>query len=93
MFVNIIHHPLRGATEVSLRCNEVVAVEPLRIYYLADTEDASSGAPVFNDDWQVVALHRSGGEKDASGQLIRKANAGIPIGLIMKEIAPYLLNA
>lgn len=89
-FVNIIHHPLRGAMEVSLRCNKVVEVEPQRIYYLADTEDGSSGAPVFDDHWRVVALHRSGGEKDASGRLLRKSNAGIPINLIMNKIARYL---
>ena len=89
-FVNIIHHPLRGAMEVSLRCNEVVEVEPQRIYYLADTEEGSSGAPVFDDHWRVVALHRSGGEKDASGRLLRKANSGIPIHLIMNKITRYL---
>ncbi len=89
-FVNIIHHPLRGAMEISLRCNEVVAIEDQRIYYLADTEDGSSGAPVFNDHWRVVALHRSGGEVDISGHLQRKANAGIPIGLIRPRIAHHL---
>lgn len=89
-FVNIIHHPLRGAMEVSLRCNEVVEVELQRIYYLADTEEGSSGAPVFDDSWRVVALHCSGGEKDASGRLVRKANAGIPINLIKNKIAKYL---
>ncbi len=77
--------------EVSLRCNEVIEIEPQRIYYLADTEDGSSGAPVFNDNWRVVALHRSGGEIDASGRLLRKANAGIPIGLIMQKISKYLI--
>ena len=28
------------------------------LYYTADTEQGSSGAPVFNDQWYVVALHR-----------------------------------
>ena len=72
MFVNIIHHPLGGSMEVSLRSNEVVEVEPQRIYYLADTEEGSSGAPVFDDNWRVVALHQSGGEKDATGSLQRR---------------------
>ena len=27
------------------------------IHYSTDTEPGSSGAPVFNDQWQVLALH------------------------------------
>lgn len=86
MYVNIVHHPLGKDMAISLRCNDVVAVEPTRIYYLADTQNGSSGAPVFDDHWRVVALHRSGGEKDVSGHLLREANAGIPIKLIMQDI-------
>ena len=63
-FVNIIQHPNGGPMEVSLRFNQVVAIEGYRVYYLADTEKGSSGSPVFDDEWRVVALHRSGGELD-----------------------------
>lgn len=30
------------------------------LHYRTDTAPGSSGAPVFNDQWQVVALHRAG---------------------------------
>ena len=30
------------------------------LYYSTDTTKGSSGAPVFNDQWYVVALHRRG---------------------------------
>ncbi len=29
------------------------------VSYFTDTEGGSSGSPVCNDDWQVVALHRA----------------------------------
>src|SRR5207248_1603539 len=61
-FVNIIQHPNGGSMEVSLRFNQVVALEDKRIHYLADTEEGSSGSPVFDDSWRLVALHHSGGE-------------------------------
>jgi V8-like Glu-specific endopeptidase len=92
-FVNIVHHPNRGPMEVSLRYNQVVEVEEKRIYYLADTEAGSSGSPVFDDHWQLVALHHSGGEKDSEGNLLLKANAGVPIDLIFREIQPHLVAA
>ncbi len=76
--------------EVSLRNNQVVAIKDGRIFYLADTEDRSSGAPVFDDEWQIVALHRSGGERDATGNLVERANAGILIDLIIKHIESHL---
>ena len=37
----------------------------------ADTEKGSSGAPVFNDFWEVVALHHSGVPRtDEQGRLV-----------------------
>jgi V8-like Glu-specific endopeptidase len=39
----------------------VVFVGETRIEYLMDTMPGSSGSPVFDQDWSVVALHHSGG--------------------------------
>ncbi len=89
-YVNIIHHPQGSYMAVSLRYNQVVAIRGKQIFYLADTEKRSSGAPVFNDNWQIVALHRSGGEKDAKGNLLFSANAGILIELIFQQIGHHL---
>ena len=88
-FVNIIQHPNGGSMEVSIRFNQVVALEDNRIYYLADTEQGSSGSPVFNDSWELVALHHSGGKLDGSGHLTLAANIGIPINAIREQIAVY----
>jgi len=31
------------------------------VYYLTDTEEGSSGSPVFNTQGQMIAIHRAGG--------------------------------
>jgi endonuclease G len=47
--------------KVALRENKVTNLDlPIFIRYVTDTKSGSSGAPVFNDTWEVVALHHSG---------------------------------
>ena len=41
--------------------NVVAFVGANRVQYLTDTEPGSSGSPVFDKEWNVVALHHSGG--------------------------------
>ena len=89
-YANIIQHPLGGAMKVALRYNQVIELRPQRVYYLSDTLDGSSGSPVFDDEWRVIALHRAAGLKDETGQVIVEANEGVPILSILNEIKPYL---
>lgn len=58
--LNIVHHPLGSHQQISIRKNFVVDVEKDDMYveYLSDTDYGSSGSPVFNDEWDIVALHR-----------------------------------
>lgn len=60
-FVNIIQHPGGNMKQISLYHNIVTNVNDRVVQYLTDTLKGSSGSPVFNSDWQVVALHHSGG--------------------------------
>ncbi|MGH7439411.1 MAG: trypsin-like peptidase domain-containing protein [Polyangiaceae bacterium] len=59
--VNIIQHPLGGQKHVALYHNLVAYVDARSVQYFTDTEPGSSGSPVFNDHWSVVAIHRAGG--------------------------------
>ncbi|MFN2134869.1 MAG: trypsin-like peptidase domain-containing protein [Candidatus Promineifilaceae bacterium] len=89
-YANIIQHPLGDTMKVALRYNQVVKLAPGRVYYLSDTLKGSSGSPVFDDAWRVIALHRAGGLKDDEGQVILEANEGVPMLDILEEIQPYL---
>lgn len=53
----IIHHPEGGPQEVSLYNNAIRFVDDNVVEYLADTANGSSGAPVFNKYWEVIAMH------------------------------------
>ena len=86
---NIVQHPYGGSMQVALRGNEIVRVDSERLYYVTDTEHGSSGSPVFNDDWQVIALHRAG-LMDAAEQPVKYANEGVPITAIAPVIQTHL---
>ncbi|QIJ66245.1 endonuclease [Streptomyces sp. JB150] len=68
-FVNIIQHPRGEPKQIALRDNQVVDVLERFLHYESDTREGSSGSPVFNDQWEVVALHHSAVPKtDAEGR-------------------------
>ncbi|HEX8452099.1 MAG TPA: trypsin-like peptidase domain-containing protein [Longimicrobium sp.] len=60
-FVSIIQHPAGGYKQIGMFHNTVAYVGEGRVQYLTDTLPGSSGSPVFNEHWQMVALHHSGG--------------------------------
>lgn len=59
--VNIIQHPGGEQKQLSFFHNLVVYAGDGRVQYLTDTLPGSSGSPVFDKDWNLVALHHSGG--------------------------------
>lgn len=58
--LNVIHHPGGQRKRASIRFNRMVAEDDLWLRYESDTREGSSGAPVFNDQWEMVALHHGG---------------------------------
>lgn len=68
---NIIQHPGGDPQQVALRDNKVVESLEHFIRYEADTQPGSSGAPVFNDQWQLAALHHSGVPDEVSPGVYR----------------------
>jgi hypothetical protein len=58
--VTIIQHPNGEPKQLAVRNNQVVDELELFIHYRTDTDPGSSGSPVFNDQWEVVALRHSG---------------------------------
>jgi len=74
--VSIIQHPNGEPKQVALRENKVVDALPDFLHYETDTAPGSSGSPVFNDQWEVVALHHSGvPKKDSNGRILNLMGA------------------
>jgi hypothetical protein len=72
-YVTIIQHPDGKRKQLALRDNQVVDVLDNHLHYRTDTSPGSSGSPVFNDQWEVVALHHSGvPKKDAQGRILAR---------------------
>lgn len=70
-WVNVIQHPNGEPKQLVLRNNEIVDTPEQFLTYVADTSPGSSGSPVFNDQWEVVALHHAGVPKrDADGNVL-----------------------
>ncbi|MET9551034.1 endonuclease [Streptomyces sp. NPDC006627] len=69
--VNIIQHPNGEPKQLALRENQLVDLLDDFVHYATDTAPGSSGSPVFNDQWDVVALHHAGVPlKDADGRYL-----------------------
>ncbi len=69
--LNIIQHPRGEMKQLVLRSNRLVDTFEHFVHYETDTEPGSSGSPVFNDLWDVVALHHSGVPKtNANGDYL-----------------------
>lgn len=93
---NIIQHPNGNRKIIVVRNNLVLARndEMGRLYYETDTLEGSSGAPVFNDLWDVIALHHYGEAADditlPDGTKSRSVNEGIRISSIYDDLSRRL---
>jgi V8-like Glu-specific endopeptidase len=82
--VIIVQHPGGGQKQIALSHNVLVYVNGQRLQYLTDTLEGSSGSPVFNTEWQVVALHHKGGwlKEPGSKQAVYR-NQGVHINVVI----------
>ena len=82
--VTIVQHPAGQRKQVALRENKVVDRVDEMLHYRTDTEPGSSGSPVFNDQWELVALHHASVPSDSEpGKVI---NEGIRISQIVAHL-------
>ncbi|MDX1954187.1 MAG: DNA/RNA non-specific endonuclease [Chitinophagaceae bacterium] len=71
-FATVIQHPEGHFQQISLRENQILDISRKdALIYESDTARGSSGSPVFNDQWQVIALHSAGvPKKNEEGQYL-----------------------
>ncbi len=75
----VIGHPSGRDLEISLYDNHLVDLDAAYVYYRSLTEHGSSGSPVFDQDWDVVALHHAANRD-------RQANEGVAVDAIRQEL-------
>ncbi|MDV6375293.1 endonuclease [Deinococcus arenicola] len=71
--LSIVQHPGGETKQIALRENRLIDLLPNHLHYETDTAPGSSGSPVFNDAWEVVALHHSGVPRtDSQGRTLKR---------------------
>lgn len=91
-WVTIVQHPNGQPKQIAIHASQIIKLDgegldvdlTRFIHYSTDTEPGSSGSPVFNDQWQMVAIHHKAIAAPASepGDPIWIANEGIRVSAI-----------
>jgi DNA/RNA endonuclease G (NUC1) len=77
--LNILGYPKGLDLRISLQDNEATGVGETYVHYRTPTDPGSSGSPVFNQSWQLVALHHA----SSNGS---KTNEGVRIDRILEQV-------
>ena len=83
----IIEHPDGAPLKLALDTDAIQSVNAnrTRVRYSTNTEPGSSGAPCFDHDWNLVALHHSG-DPNFEVDHAPTYNQGIPIDAIVSYL-------
>lgn len=86
-YVNMIQHPSGRSKELACQENTVDSVYSNVIRYTTDSEPGSSGSAVFNNGWELLALHHAAGDKIPNTNPPQwKNNEGIRIDKIAQDL-------
>lgn len=89
----IVGHPQGGGLSFSLQDNLLLDWDEHKVHYRTPSEPGSSGSPVFDDQWRLIALHHAGKSdmRKLHGQPgTYEANEGINIQAIVARIRAVL---
>ncbi|MGZ5473510.1 MAG: trypsin-like peptidase domain-containing protein [Thermoanaerobaculia bacterium] len=88
--VYVIGHPLGQTLSFSISDNVLIDHVDPKIQYRAPTNPGSSGSPVFDSTWALLALHHAGHETKMPklhGKGVHAANEGLSFAAIAKQCA------
>jgi S1-C subfamily serine protease len=85
--IRIIHHP-QGKPVVISDLGQIMQVGEDYIDHNVNTDDGSSGAPIFNSQWELIAIHQ--GKVGIARNSEPGTTGGIPIRAIWNQISSYL---
>jgi V8-like Glu-specific endopeptidase len=88
--VAIIQHPGGHYKQISFQNNFIMYADSRVIQYTTSTLPGSSGSPVFNAGFEVVAIHHSGGdlEEPGTGRFYLR-NAGTTMQAILADLQEH----
>lgn len=88
--IYVIGHPNGGILQISLQDNLLLDHDGIsKVHYRTPTAGGSSGSPVFNQQWGLIALHHAGSKEMPrlnGNPGIYEANEGIWIQAIIQKI-------
>jgi endonuclease G, mitochondrial len=97
-WISIIQHPNGTAKQIAIHASQIIKLDPAKvpgitesfIHYTTDTEPGSSGSPVLNDQWQVVAIHHKAiqapRKRGDGGEIRWLANEGVRVSAIFNHL-------
>ena len=93
-WLTIIQHPGGQRRQFAIRENQCVDDSNENfLWYMSDTAPGSSGAPVFNDSFQVAALHHSGrAKKKGEKYLLRNGQLVDSIQDVDDSLVEWIAN-
>ncbi len=90
--VYIIQHPNGEPKMIGMDHNLVRHVDDELIQYWTDTEQGSSGSPVFDDEWRLVGLHHRAVRVDRQGKPPEFRNQGRRMSKVVERMASFGLR-
>lgn len=98
-WVSMVQHPEGQPKQIAIHASQIVKLEQQDtrtdlssfIHYSTDTQPGSSGSPVLNDQWQVIAIHHKAvPDPERPGEWV--ANQGVRVSAVFGLLERHRLE-